>query len=258
MQDFHEFYQVSKKAHKEFHSYQSETFIIKEEETSMASPIKEELDEIDVEKPTHSEAPIDENINSAKHNEVYLEKNPLDDDLHSIASDESGNEKDDYVDRSSMSSSASSSEGEQLVKTKKVQSKKIEKRRVVTKRKSRLGKECTSKTSDEDNANKKKRKRLDQKLAEEMIQKHIPMICNLCNFDCKSFTDVSKHFNEFHSKVKPYIMCCNKKFTRRHYIAQHALQHEDPNCFRYKENCPFKLQYICKSRIPINDYTRHG
>lgn len=67
---------------------------------------------------------------------------------------------------------------------------------------------------------------------EEIIKKHIPMGCNLCVFVGKSFSDIIEHFKVAHSKIKPYILCCDRKLKKRFYIVQHALKHENPKCFR--------------------------
>nr|XP_013118552.1 unnamed protein product [Stomoxys calcitrans] len=249
IKDFHEFYHTTEKAHKNLHAFKSETILIKEEETT---PIKKELLETSLasdEKSIQIEVEISPNRRlSSPQVEYILEKNPLDDDNEADECD-SDNE---YVDNtlpdyeaSWSSSTSSNSEDEANLPTKKKQlldGKEAKEAKV--KRKRRLGKALVGKKPDEEDNTKKKRKRLDPKLTEEMIQKHIPMICNLCNFDCKTFIGVGNHFKEFHAKTKPYIMCCNKKFTRRHYIAQHALQHEDPNCFRCEAcNKSFKTTY---------------
>lgn len=67
---------------------------------------------------------------------------------------------------------------------------------------------------------------------EEIIKKHIPMGCNLCVFVGQSFSDIIEHFKMAHSKIKPYILCCDRKLKKRFYIVQHALKHENPKCFR--------------------------
>ena len=90
-----------------------------------------------------------------------------------------------------------------------------------------------NKTEKNANALKKKRKsdRLD--LPDEIVKKHIQMGCDLCIYVGKNFHDIIEHFKDHHDDVKPYIMCCDKKFTRTYSIAQHACLHEDPNYFRY-------------------------
>ncbi|XP_073813951.1 transcription factor grauzone-like [Musca autumnalis] len=249
IKDFHEFYENAEKAHTEFFTLQrTQTFDIKEEQSTTESiPIKEEfIDTISEAKPEQAEVEIETNIGT-KTQEGQLEKNPLEDDEDDGQNDDDSQHgslndlDDDYV-ASALSSSFSSSAEEEELPAENIVTK--EKKSPVKRRKKRLNKDEKTPKKDEGNIPRKKRKRLDPKLTEEMIQKHISMICNLCNFDCKTFMEVGKHFREFHPKIKPYIMCCNKRFTRRHYIAQHALQHEDPNCFRCEEcNKSFKTTY---------------
>lgn len=210
---------------------QQEASTIKEEQSIEVSPIKEEFVDPYEEKPTQLEVEIETNISNATSADD-LEKNPLEDgdDYDDSQHDSVCDRDDEYIASPATSSFSSSADEDQLTKIALEKEKKPKVRR-----KKRLEKTSTQSKKDDEEAGviRKKRKRLDPKLTEEMIQKHISMICNLCNVDCKTFIEVGKHFKDCHPKIKPYIMCCNKRFTRRHYIAQHALQHEDPNCFRY-------------------------
>lgn len=101
-----------------------------------------------------------------------------------------------------------------------------------TKRRTR---EKVVKMKDKETKPKRKKQifnRLDPIHTEEMIRKHIPMGCNLCVFVGKTFGDIVAHFKAEHSGVRPFITCCDKKFTKRFYVAQHAMKHENPTCFR--------------------------
>lgn len=232
MNEFHEFYHKTEEAYHKFHALQTETVLIKEEDSqAVAVPIKEELDELCEEKATQIEVEIEPNIPSYEQDgPVNATKNPLDNDHPSEEDDASEYEcENDGLDAciSNSSSSTTSSSDDEKVATKKETLKKVRKKSTA-----KIRKKTEHKKDADDEVTRKKRKRLDPKLTEEMIQKHIPMICNLCNLDCKTFLDIGTHFKEQHPKIKPFIVCCNKRFTRRHYIAQHALQHEDPNCFR--------------------------
>lgn len=89
-----------------------------------------------------------------------------------------------------------------------------------------------NKTEKNTNTLKKKRKS-DPDQPDEIVKKHIQMGCDLCIYVGKNFHDIIEHFKDHHDNVKPYIMCCDKKFTRTYSIAQHACLHEDPNYFRY-------------------------
>lgn len=81
---------------------------------------------------------------------------------------------------------------------------------------------------------KKKRSshRLDPLLTEQLIKKHIKMLCDLCVYSGSIFADIITHFKENHPNIQPYIMCCNRKFTRSYCIDQHAIIHENPDSFR--------------------------
>ncbi|XP_005179368.1 transcription factor grauzone [Musca domestica] len=239
IKEFHEFYQNAEKAHQKL---QQEASAIKEEQSIEVSPIKEEFLDTYEEKPTQLEVEIETNISSVIPADDF-ERNPLEDgdDYDDSQLDSVCDVDDDYIASPATSSFSSSADEDQLTKIALEKEKKPKVRR-----KKRLEKTSTQSKKDDEEAGviRKKRKRLDPKLTEEMIQKHISMICNLCNVDCKTFIEVGKHFKDCHPKIKPYIMCCNKRFTRRHYIAQHALQHEDPNCFRCEEcNKSFKTTY---------------
>lgn len=74
--------------------------------------------------------------------------------------------------------------------------------------------------------------RLDPKVSDETIKKHINMTCALCVFVGKSFQELKDHFKAHHPNEKAYVICCNRKFDRLYVIAQHAARHENPDCFR--------------------------
>ncbi|XP_075168517.1 transcription factor grauzone-like [Haematobia irritans] len=242
LKDFHEFYWITEKAHKDFHLFKSETILIKEEEEFQTNSIKVEvepelyektkqIDEVEITQSTKA-LPIEE----------ASERNPLDEDNCFDESDSDNENRDNTM--AELASSSSSEDEVHNEEKEKTNEEDAGAKKHTMRRKRIISKLRIAKKTGQEDKTKKKRKRLDPKLTEEMIQKHIPMVCNLCNFDCKTFVDIGKHFEEFHSKIKPYIMCCKKRFTRRHYIAQHALQHEDPNCFRCEEcNRSFKTSY---------------
>ncbi|XP_061396509.1 transcription factor grauzone-like [Musca vetustissima] len=105
---------------------------------------------------------------------------------------------------------------------------------------------------------RKKRKELykiDEKHADEMILKYIPMGCNLCVFVGKTFPDIVEHFKEAHPRVRPYVTCCDKQFTKRCHLAQHALMHEDPNCFKCHE-C--NKNFTSKRGLRAHDLNYHA
>lgn len=76
---------------------------------------------------------------------------------------------------------------------------------------------------------------MDPSLTEEAIKKHVQMACNLCVYVGKTFSDITEHFKQHHIDVKPYVMCCNRKFTKNCILAEHAYIQENPKAFRYSK-----------------------
>uniref|UniRef100_A0A1B0AF82 C2H2-type domain-containing protein n=1 Tax=Glossina pallidipes TaxID=7398 RepID=A0A1B0AF82_GLOPL len=70
---------------------------------------------------------------------------------------------------------------------------------------------------------------------EALIKKHIPMVCSLCIFVGQVFSDIVQHFRKSHPKQKPFVTCCERKFSKRCYLTQHALKHENPDHFKCHE-----------------------
>lgn len=68
---------------------------------------------------------------------------------------------------------------------------------------------------------------------ENLIKKHLKMLCDLCPYTGTDFTDLTQHFKEQHPGMKSYIKCCTRKLNCPSDIIQHAQLHEDPNCFMY-------------------------
>ncbi|XP_017492002.1 PREDICTED: transcription factor grauzone-like isoform X2 [Rhagoletis zephyria] len=68
-----------------------------------------------------------------------------------------------------------------------------------------------------------------------IVKKHIVLGCDLCAFVGEDFFAISKHFRLQHPNIKAYIRCCNKKFTQRCRVVQHAYKHEDPHFFKCQE-----------------------
>ncbi|XP_036344512.1 transcription factor grauzone-like [Rhagoletis pomonella] len=66
-----------------------------------------------------------------------------------------------------------------------------------------------------------------------IVKKHIVLGCDLCAFVGEDFFAISKHFRLQHPNIKAYIRCCNKKFTQRCRVVQHAYKHEDPHFFNF-------------------------
>ncbi|XP_073813942.1 transcription factor grauzone-like [Musca autumnalis] len=101
--------------------------------------------------------------------------------------------------------------------------------------------------------NRKAVYKINDKHADEMILKYIPMACNLCVFIGKTFPDIVEHFKVSHPRTRPYVTCCDKQFTKRSLLAQHALKHEDPNCFKCNE-CNKSFATTCALRVHNLNY----
>lgn len=225
------------KSHKRL---QNQSADIKEEEKPCTSAIKQEHDGFE-ENLMQVEVEIDVNPNIELEAEVVKE-NPLESERIDVDiefkkeqdDDSSGSSDNDYDDASDDSEDEESSGNESSTKDDK--NEKAEKKAGKTKHDNKKSKTKKSDTNDSKNSKAKKKwtdKFLDPVLTEQMIQKHINMVCDLCIFIGKSFPDMVSHFKKYHPKVRPYVMCCDRKFTKRYYVAQHALKHEDPNYFRY-------------------------
>lgn len=193
------------------------------------------------EKPCSSQVKLeqqDEEIYERDLMQIETEIDEIENPLEGHHNDESENEGDETSDEYEPSEDMSDdNEDEESLNEELANDIKLEQNienkttiKKTTKRKS------TAKQTDKNkNASSKKKRifnRSDPQLSEEMIKKHIPMGCNLCVFVGQTFSDIVEHFRATHPNVRPFIMCCDKKLTKRFYVAQHALKHENPNCFR--------------------------
>lgn len=185
------------------------------------------------------EVEIDANANARPETEV-IKENPLEAERSEKIQEpqlETENESDDssYNDygHSEISEDDESFEEEKkTIKIKKEKPLKKDKEKIKKQRKKRNVDSNEQEVKKTSGKKKWTDKFLDPILTEQMIKKHIKMICDLCVFVGSSFPDMVSHFKKYHPKVRPYIMCCDRKFTKRYYVAQHALKHEDPNYFR--------------------------
>ncbi|XP_037821307.1 transcription factor grauzone-like isoform X4 [Lucilia sericata] len=223
IEDFHDFYQSVEKVHKTFKQNQHKLDVVKEE---IMPNIKLEEDEHQDEITYENKLlQMEIDIKEAAENNIeqsVSERNPLDNEqFHS-----DGNEEENFDNEGSITTDgyepSDNSETEEVLNTEK--SENVHKKKETKKKRSSH--------------------RLDPILIEQLIKKHIPMLCDLCVFSGKTFADIIAHFKEHHSQVQPYIMCCNRKFTRSYCIDQHAIIHENPDSFRCNEcNRSFTTTY---------------
>ncbi|XP_073813572.1 grauzone [Musca autumnalis] len=290
--DFHEFYQQAERIHAEYQLSKKNRLNIKQEETATGTnPIKQEHDEkddvysgilqleIEIGEPAKSqeldekpeknpledlqkdlETEIDGNLEDDDVKVLDIWKsNPLEDDEFNAAGTDSesdnGSQSDDYEqsEYSNEEESTSPEEEEEGVDEDVANKADSNKEKKKTERRKRKSKQTTKQQTDDVKKKRKVQYKFDHQHTEEMIQKHIPMGCNLCVYVGKTFADIVGHFKEFHQKIRPYIMCCDKKFTKRFYVAQHALKHEDPNCFKCNE-CNKSFTTTCGLRTHNLNY----
>lgn len=61
---------------------------------------------------------------------------------------------------------------------------------------------------------------------EEKIRNFVDIKCHVCDEQFDAFWRVRKHFKNFHPEQKGYVMCCNRKFTRRYALLDHIEWHD--------------------------------
>lgn len=218
-------------AHQAFQQHQHKPFDIKEE----IAIIKEEDVQQEQQIFAEQNIPIEMDVKSITANEDFenVVKNPLENEQ--FYSDAHLDEEDFDIEHNSNNSTSDeyegseNSENEDIVNEEKSEENVNEK---VVKKKTK--RKDVNKSNNKEDAPKKKRSshRLDPILTEQLIKKHIPMLCDLCVYTGETFSDIVSHFKEHHTDVQPYIMCCNRKFTRSYCIDQHAIIHENPDSFR--------------------------
>lgn len=66
---------------------------------------------------------------------------------------------------------------------------------------------------------------------DKFLAENFKMTCFLCETPFETFSNVHKHFKEFHNEPG-YIQCCDKKFFRRNVLIDHVNYHLNPNFFK--------------------------
>lgn len=66
-----------------------------------------------------------------------------------------------------------------------------------------------------------------------MLREQFVMVCDfdLCRKVFNTYTDVKTHYRSVH-KIRGYLTCCNKKFTKLFLALDHCALHRDPNAFK--------------------------
>ncbi|XP_073829583.1 uncharacterized protein [Musca autumnalis] len=56
--------------------------------------------------------------------------------------------------------------------------------------------------------------------------------CYLCNATAPNMMALRQHFRKEHPKQKCYVLCCQRKLSRRHQLEEHIRVHVDPGAFK--------------------------
>lgn len=76
------------------------------------------------------------------------------------------------------------------------------------------------------------------------------MKCNECDEKLDRFIDVTKHFRENHPSIPAYLICCNKKFTKRPNLIEHVEFHDKSANYKCEIcNKNFKGKSILRNHI---------
>lgn len=221
--DFDQFYKTVEKSHKQFQLDKQNLSEIKKEDKDLKN-IKEEHDEEILEDNT-MQIEVEQLTDNNEKVKNPLEDNQSDNEVFEIMKTQYEINKDP----SEISENDSCNDEEEFNEVEHPEPK-----NTACTVKKKIKRPATSKLKKpEDSSDKTKSfKCLERNSTDEMIRKHIPMGCNLCVFVGATFPDIVKHFKISHPGVRPYITCCDKRFTKRYYVAQHAMTHENPNSFR--------------------------
>lgn len=86
-----------------------------------------------------------------------------------------------------------------------------------------------------------------------LFGKHFRMICDLCGVATATFTALRRHFWKDHQQRDGYVVCCNKKLSKRYAILDHIDFHADPDVFRckvcgkiFKSTAILKTHMLCR------------
>ncbi|XP_065086637.1 transcription factor grauzone-like [Ochlerotatus camptorhynchus] len=95
----------------------------------------------------------------------------------------------------------------------------------------------------------------DRNEEDQLFNKHFRMICDLCGTSAATFTILRSHFWKEHKRRDGYVVCCNKKLSKRYTILDHIDFHANPDVFRC-EVCGKK--YKNKDTLNAHTLCRHS
>lgn len=87
---------------------------------------------------------------------------------------------------------------------------------------------------------------------EEKIRNFVEVKCHICDEKFDAFWRIRKHFKRFHPDEKGYLICCNRKFTRRYALLDHIEWH-DRSKVHCCETCgkEYKTKKILQQHVNI-------
>lgn len=63
--------------------------------------------------------------------------------------------------------------------------------------------------------------------SDDRIRQFCELKCHECNTTIDTFVNLTKHFKKFHPRIKRYLICCYKKFSRRGKLNEHFDRHDE-------------------------------
>lgn len=79
--------------------------------------------------------------------------------------------------------------------------------------------------------NEKPLNKRNRKMENIQIRQFCNMFCNLCTTNFETFAEAYKHYSDCHN-TKGYLICCDRKFTRRNRVVDHIQIHLNPDAYR--------------------------
>lgn len=85
---------------------------------------------------------------------------------------------------------------------------------------------------------------------EQKIKNLVDVKCHECGIPFEKFIDVSRHFRLAHPKIDAYLICCDKKFTKRANLLEHVEFHDKSRIYRCEEcDRVFKGKSILRNHL---------
>ncbi|XP_062553327.1 zinc finger protein 62 homolog [Armigeres subalbatus] len=90
---------------------------------------------------------------------------------------------------------------------------------------------------------------------DEFLSEYFPLVCDLCGKTSSTFTKLRSHYRTEHNNNNAYVVCCNKKFNRRHQVLNHVKCHLNPNAFQC-ELC--QKRYTSREALVLHQQMKHA